>query len=77
MATRVRTGRTRSYTSVSLGFVIYIVIGLIIAISQDYWNVTDWDGHELRSLLTAFLATVSSAHFHLLRDRPYPAVTAT
>ena len=50
--------RTRSHNSVSLGFVLYIAIGLIIAVSQDYWNVTDWDGHELRSLLTAFLATV-------------------
>jgi hypothetical protein len=50
--------RTRSHNSVSLGFVAYIAIGLIIAISQDYWNLTDWDGHELRSLLTAFLATV-------------------
>jgi hypothetical protein len=51
--------RTRTYTSVSLGFLIYLIIGLIVTISQGYWNVTDWDGHALSSFLTAAVATLA------------------
>ncbi|CUU55953.1 hypothetical protein CcI49_01365 [Frankia sp. CcI49] len=56
MATRVRT---RTYGSVSLGFLLYLAIGLIVTISQDYWNVTDWDGATLRHFFTAVVATLA------------------
>ncbi|WP_020572560.1 hypothetical protein [Parafrankia discariae] len=56
MATRVRT---RAYSSVSLGFLVYLAIGLIITISQDYWDVTDWDGATLRHFFTAAVATLA------------------
>ncbi|MCK9899051.1 MULTISPECIES: hypothetical protein [Parafrankia] len=55
MATRVRT---RTYSSISLGFLLYLAIGLIITISQDYWDVTDWDGATLRHFFTAVVATL-------------------
>jgi hypothetical protein len=44
---------------VSLGTVLYIVIGLIVTISQGYWHIDRWDGHILASLLTAIVATLA------------------
>ena len=55
MAAKVRTW---TYSSVSLGFLIYLAVGLVITISQDYWDFTNWDGHVMASLLTAVIATV-------------------
>ncbi|MCM3884032.1 hypothetical protein [Frankia sp. R82] len=54
MSTRVGT-RT---SSISLGTLLYLVIGVIITASQDYWNFTDWDGHVLASFFTAAIATL-------------------
>jgi hypothetical protein len=55
MAARVGT---RTYGTVSLGTIVYLIIGLIITIAQGYWKFTDWDGHTLSSLLTAVSATL-------------------
>jgi hypothetical protein len=55
MAAKVHTW---TYSSVSLGIIIYLAVGLIITISQDYWKFTNWDGHEWASLLTAIVAIV-------------------
>jgi hypothetical protein len=49
--------RGRVHTNVSLGLLVYLVIGAIVAISQGYWDFTDWDGHVLASFLTAVMAT--------------------
>lgn len=49
---------SRIHGRISLGFLVYLVIGAIVAISQDYWNFTEWDGHELASFLTALMATL-------------------
>jgi hypothetical protein len=49
---------TRVYTRSSLGSILYLVIGLIITISQGYWHVDHWDGHFWSSLLTAVAATL-------------------
>jgi hypothetical protein len=37
---------------------VYLIIGAIVAISQGYWDFTDWDGHVLASFLTALAATL-------------------
>ncbi|OHV58787.1 hypothetical protein BCD48_41915 [Pseudofrankia sp. BMG5.36] len=48
----------RSYTRASLATLVYLVIGLIIAVNQGYWHVDRWDNHFASSLLTALVATV-------------------
>jgi hypothetical protein len=55
MAAKVHTW---SYSTVSLGLLIYLAIGLVVSISQDYWDITNWDGHVVASLLTALVATI-------------------
>lgn len=55
MATRVRT---RTYSSISLGTLIWLIIGLIVSINHGYWHIDKWDGHIFSSLLTALVATV-------------------
>ncbi len=55
MATRVRT---RTYSSVSLGTIIWLVIGLLITINQGYWHIDKWSNHFTSSLITAIVATV-------------------
>jgi hypothetical protein len=50
--------RSRVHAHVSLWFLVYLVIGFIVAISQGYWDFTEWDGHELGSFLTALVATL-------------------
>jgi hypothetical protein len=55
MAARVRT---RTYSSVSLGTILWLVVGLIITIDQGYWHVDKWSGHFFSSLITALVATV-------------------
>jgi hypothetical protein len=55
MTTRLRT---RTYSSISVGTLLYLVIGLIVTISQGYWHVDQWDGHFFASLITAVVATI-------------------
>ncbi|MGF7235600.1 MAG: hypothetical protein ACQSGP_11695 [Frankia sp.] len=55
MATGVRT---RTYSSVSLGTILWLVVGLIITINQGYWHVDKWTHHFTASLITAIVATV-------------------
>lgn len=55
MAARVRT---RTYSSISLGTLLYLIVGVVITASQHYWNFTDWDGHALSSFFTAVVATL-------------------
>jgi hypothetical protein len=50
--------RSRVHVHVSLWLLVYLVIGAIVAISQGYWDFTEWDGHVLASFLTALAATV-------------------
>jgi hypothetical protein len=50
--------RSRVHAHISLWTLVYLVIGFIVAISQDYWDFTAWDGHELASFLTAVAATL-------------------
>lgn len=49
---------TRVYTRTSLGTILYLVVGLVITISQGYWHVDRWDNHLVASLLTAIAATL-------------------
>lgn len=49
---------TRVYTRTSLGTIVYLIIGLIITISQGYWHIDKWDGHFMGSLLTAISAVL-------------------
>jgi hypothetical protein len=49
---------TRTYQRTTVGFLIYLVVGLIITVNQGYWHPDKWDGHFLSSLLTAIVATV-------------------
>jgi hypothetical protein len=49
---------TRVYTRSSVGSLLYLIVGLVITISQDYWHVDHWDGHFWGSLLTAVAATL-------------------
>lgn len=55
MATRVRA---RTYSSVSLGTLLWLIVGLIITVDQGYWHIDRWDGHIFSSLLTAIVATI-------------------
>ncbi|MBL7497222.1 hypothetical protein I6A84_32590 [Frankia sp. CNm7] len=48
----------RTYTRTSVGTLLYLVVGLIVTISQGYWHVDQWDNHFLSSLLTAVVATL-------------------
>jgi hypothetical protein len=44
--------------NISLGLLIYLAIGAVVAISQNYWDFTNWDDHVLASFLTALMATL-------------------
>jgi hypothetical protein len=55
MTTRVRA---RTYSSVSLGTILYLIVGVVITASQHYWDFTSWDGHALRSFFTAVVAAL-------------------
>lgn len=52
------TTAVRGRVHINLLLLAYLVIGAIVAISQDYWDFTNWDGHELASFLTALMATL-------------------
>lgn len=49
---------TRTYKRTTVAFLLYLVIGVIITVSQDYWHVDRWDGHILSSLITGIVASV-------------------
>jgi hypothetical protein len=49
--------RARVYNLNVVTFV-YLVIGAVVAVMQDYWDVTSWDDHVVAHLLTALVATL-------------------
>ncbi len=53
----VTSVRGRVHTHISFWLLVYLVIGVIVAISQDYWDFTAWDDHVLASLFSALAAT--------------------
>jgi hypothetical protein len=55
MATRVRA---RTYGSIRLGTLVWLIIGLIITFDQGYWHVDKWSGEFFAHLVAAVVATV-------------------
>jgi hypothetical protein len=51
-------GLKEKINSMSLGALLYLIVGVVVAINQGYWRFTDWDGHVVTSLLTALDATI-------------------
>jgi hypothetical protein len=49
---------TRTYRRSTVAALMWIVIGVIVTVSQGYWHPDRWGAHFLSSLLTGVVASV-------------------